>query len=328
MNPPKTSKIPRIILSLFFIGIAGFAIFKQQDILDWWVLRDYQAPASISAIAGDTTMSAYGRRLFYVNKPQLQDKPAFYKSCEEGETTIVLGCYKPKQGIYLLDVEDQRLNGVEQVTAAHEMLHAAYDRLDSSQKKEINSKLNAFYQTMDDEQLKSKIELYKKSGADISNELHSILGTEVQTLSPELETYYQQYFSNRKVVSAFALQYQAVFNQRKERLEALDLRLSEIEKEVQTNNSELDRQQTIINAEAKKLEALLNKGLIDEYNAGVADYNKMLVPYKALVAKTKGLIADYKTTLEERNTVAVEAQELNKALDSRIVEEPSANTTL
>lgn len=328
MNPPKRSRLPSIIVSLLFIATAGFVIFNQQEILDWWALRDYQAPASISALAGDTTMNANGRKIFYVNQPQLQDKPAFYKSCEEGETTIVLGCYKPRQGIYILDVDDQRLDGIEQVTAAHEMLHAAYDRLDNTEKQAIAAKLNAFYATLDDEQLKNKIDLYKKSGADISNELHSILGTEVKTLSPELETYYQKYFSNRSIVTAYALKYQAVFSERKNRLAVLDARLSEIEKQVQINNAELDRQQAIINTEAKRLESLLKQDLIEEYNTGVAAYNKLLIPYRSLVSKTKLLIAEYRTVLDERNAVAVEAQELNKALDSRIVDEPKDDGAL
>ena len=53
----------------------------------------------------------------------------------------------------------------------------------------------------------------------------------------------------------------------------------------------------------------------------------MIIPFKSLIATTKQLIAEYKTILEERNQVAVEAQELNKALDSRI-ESSTTNTKL
>ena len=328
MNPPKRSKIGQILFSIVLLLIAGGVIFKQREILDWWTLRNYQVPVAISNIANDTTMSNYGRKLFYVNKPQLQNKVAFYKSCEEGETTVVLGCYKPKQGIFILDVNDERLDGIEQVTAAHEMLHVAYDRLDSTEKQEIGSKLTSLYATLNDEQLQSKIEIYKKSGADIANELHSILGTEQQSLNPELESYYKKYFNDRKSVVAFSQKYQAVFNERKNKLKQLDAQLAEIEAKVKTNNIELDRQQATINAEARRLDLLLQQNKIDEYNSGVIAYNKTIAPFKALVAETKQLIADYKAILEERNRVAAEAQELNKALDSRIIEQPESNTTL
>jgi hypothetical protein len=328
MNPPKRSKIGQILFSIILLLIAGGVIFKQQEILDWWTLRNYQVPVAVSNIANDTTMSSYGRKLFYVNKPQLQNKAAFYKSCEEGETTVVLGCYKPKQGIFILDVDDERLDGIEQVTAAHEMLHVAYDRLDSTEKQEIGSKLTSFYATLNDEQLQSKIKIYEKSGADIANELHSILGTEQQTLNPELELYYKQFFNDRKSVVAFSQKYQAVFNERKNKLKQLDAQLAEIEEKVKANNVELDRQQATINAEARRLDLLLQQNKIDEYNSGVIAYNKTIAPFKALVAETKQLIAEYKTILEERNRVAAEAQELNKALDSRIIEQPETNTTL
>ena len=328
MNPPKRSKIGQILFSIVLLLIAGGVIFKQREILDWWTLRNYQVPVAISNIANDTTMSNYGRKLFYVNKPQLQNKVAFYKSCEEGETTVVLGCYKPKQGIFILDVDDERLDGIEQVTAAHEMLHVAYDRLDSTEKQEIGSKLTSYYATLNDEQLQSKIEIYEKSGADIANELHSILGTEQQSLNPELESYYKKYFNDRKSVVAFSQKYQAVFSERKNKLKQLDAQLAEIEEKVKTNNIELDRQQAIINAEARRLDLLLQQNKIDEYNSGVIAYNKTIAPFKVLVAETKQLIADYKAILEERNRVAAEAQELNKALDSRIIEQPESNTTL
>lgn len=318
MNPPKRSKIPRVLVSIILIALAGLVIFKQQDILDWWSLRNYQAPSSIAALANDTSMSPYGKKLFYINQPQLQNKTAFYKSCEEGETTIVLGCYKPKQGIYILDVNDQRLNGIEEVTAAHELLHAAYDRLDNTKKKDIGDKINRFYSTLNDEQIKNKIDIYKKSGADITNELHSILGSEVVTLSPELETYYKNYFTNRSAITTYAQKYQAVFTERKNKLIELDARLSQIETQVKENNVELEKQQAVINADANRLDSLLKQNKIDEYNNGVTEYNKLVVPFKRLVSQTKQLIADYKAILDERNAVAVEAQELNKALDSRI----------
>ena len=36
---------------------------------------------------------------------------------------------------YIYNVNDERLNGLKEVTAAHEMLHAAYERLPESDKK-------------------------------------------------------------------------------------------------------------------------------------------------------------------------------------------------
>jgi hypothetical protein len=298
--------------------LIGVGFWQRQNVIDWYQLRGYEAPIPIAALATKAEMSDKARRIFYVNKPEIQEKATFYKSCEEGETAVVLGCYKPRNGIYLLKVDDQRLAGVEEVTAAHEMLHAAYGRLDVRQQRRIAKLLNDAYANISDASISDKVALYKQSGADVTNELHSILGTEVAKLPPELETYYQQYFSNRQTVVTFAAHYQAEFTSRKNKVIAYDKQLADIEQQVNSNNKDLDTQQAALQAESARLDALLKNGDIAEYNAGVGAYNQSIVPFRNLLSQTRGLVEQYKTILAERNAVAVEAQELNKALDSRI----------
>ena len=263
-------------------------------------------------------MTDQGRRVFYLNDPKVQAKATFYNSCKFGENTIVLGCYIKNEGIYLLRVDDPRLAGVEQVTAAHEMLHAAYERLSTSEKVDVDNQLNAFYNTLQDADIRSKIELYRKNGADVTNELHSILPTEVETLSPALETYYAKYFTKRTAIVAFAKQYESEFISRKNKVLELDAQLKSIEQKVVANNAELNAQQQSINAESDRLDALLRSGQIEAYNAAVPAYNRRIPAFNALVNQTEALVAQYKQILEERNKIAIEAQELNKALDSSI----------
>jgi hypothetical protein len=310
--------ITQTILSGIFITIAALAIFQRQNIQDWWALRSYQPSASISQLAQDTTMTDKSKRVFYLNDPKIQDKAAFYESCKFGENTIVLGCYIENEGIYLLKVNDSRLAGVEEVTAAHEMLHAAYDRLGTSEKVDVDNLLNDFYTNLKDAEIRSKIELYRKNGADITNELHSILGTEVETLSPALEKYYSKYFTQRTKVVAYALQYEAEFLSRKNKVIELDAKLKSIEQQVVANNTELDQLQKSINAESDRLDSLLRSGQIEAYNNAVPAYNRRIPQFNAIVTQTENLVAQYKQILDERNKIAIEAQELNKALDSSI----------
>ena len=59
----------------------------------------------------------------------------------------MLGCYHSNQdGIFLYNVQDARLAGVQQVTAAHEMLHAAYDRLSTKDKNYVDGLLMDYLQ--------------------------------------------------------------------------------------------------------------------------------------------------------------------------------------
>ncbi len=314
----RKAKIFQVTTSVIFIAVAAVAIFQRQQILDWWKLRSFSPTAAVSQLAADSTMTDKGKRIFYLNNPQVQDKAAFYTSCKFGENTIVLGCYIKNEGIYVLKVDDPRLSGVEQVTAAHEMLHAAYDRLTTKDKIEVDNQLNAFYNTLQDAEIRSKIELYRKNGANITNELHSILGTEVAILSPALETYYAQYFTNRARVVAYTQQYENEFIGRKNKVIELDAQLTTIEQKVVANNAELNAQQQSINAESDRLDSLLRAGDVDAYNAAVPAYNRRIPVFNSLVAQTEALVAQYKQVLEERNKIAIEAQELNKALNSSI----------
>ncbi len=316
----KSKKIKRSLKLVFYllvIGLLSLAFWNRQNLLDWYALRNYQPTADIVRLADDSFMSEYGRRLFYINDPKLQTKKDFYKSCENSEI-VVLGCYKPLQGIYVLKVTEEQLAGIEEVTAAHEMLHAAYDRLSYNEKQRINQLLNDTYSNLSKDSIKEKISLYQENGADINNELHSILGTEVADLPAELEVYYQQYFNNRSGVVALSDQFQNVFTSRRLKVEELDKQLASIEHQVKTNNQKLLDLEAAINQEALRLEELLSQNKIEQYNAAVTEYNNSLVPYRQLQSETRNLIAQYKQILAERNRIALEVQELNKPLDSSI----------
>ncbi len=316
--PKKSSQKRRLFGWLLTIALLSVVFWQRLNIIDWWLLRGYEPPVEVVALATDTTMTSQARKLFYINRPEVQEKAAFYQSCEDGETSVVLGCYKPPRGIFLLQVSDERLAGVEEVTAAHEMLHAAYDRLSDKERQRIGTLVRLTYKGLEGTPIGEKIALYEEAGADTTNELHSILGTEVANLPAELETHYAQYFSKRAAVVAFSDQYQAVFTARKQRVADLDKQLEDIEKQVADNNASLLSQEAAIKAESARLDVLLRNDQIGEYNQGVAAYNQSLVPYRSLLNQTRSLIAQYKTILDERNAVALEAQALGRALDSSI----------
>src|SRR5690348_17199642 len=122
-------------LLLVLFGLLGLVAKNPYTVSDWLRLRNYQPDASVLTIADATSMTDRARHMFFINHPALQDKAAFHQSCPQyDEQTIVIGCYESGQrGIFVLKVDDQRLNGVEEVTAAHEMLHAAYERLSNSE---------------------------------------------------------------------------------------------------------------------------------------------------------------------------------------------------
>src|SRR5262249_17898052 len=121
------------------------------------------------------------------NHPEIDTKNNFSSNCPNngGEKTVILGCYHPDQnGIFVLGVSDPRLDGVMQVTAAHEMLHAEYDRLNSKDRSYVNGLLMDYYEhDLHDQRIQDVIAAYKLSEPnDVVNEMHAVFGTEIAKL--------------------------------------------------------------------------------------------------------------------------------------------------
>src|SRR5688500_2058841 len=137
------------LLLVVLIAVNAVVWVQRDALADWWRLRDYAPVQDITALVEDTTMTDYAEHLFFVNHPSLENKQAFNEHCaDHGEETAVLGCYHgDRRGIYLYAVDDARLEGVRQVTAAHEMLHQAYDRLSGADRKRISKLLQEYYNT-------------------------------------------------------------------------------------------------------------------------------------------------------------------------------------
>ncbi len=317
MQAHKPSRRIGLIFSVVLVVSLLVVALRWQSIFDWWRLRDYTPPAAIAQLATDTTMTPKAEHLFYVFHPQLDDRQTFNQNCPTYEKTIVLGCYVTNKGIYLYDIQDDRLQGVEQVTAAHEMLHVAYQRLSRGERTRVDALLQEAYAQVTDERIRAIIESYKQEGADVNNELHSILGTEVADLPPALEEYYRQYFADRAVVVQYAMTYEREFSLRQKQVEDYDAQLAGLKIQIETNQQELDRQATAIEQERRRLDALLSSQSYTAYNAGVASFNAQVQQYNVLVSTTQSQIEQYNEMVAKRNAIAVEEQDLAKSLDSR-----------
>jgi hypothetical protein len=310
-----------LFLLVLWLALLGATAYNRQSIIDWWRLRDYHAPAAIAQLASQDTMTAYGRKIFYVNNATLDSKTAFSQQCPNngGEQTIVLGCYHSNQaGIFLLGVTDPRLDGVEQVTAAHEMLHGAYDRLSGSQKQKVDVMLQDYYDHgLHDPRILATMALYKKTEPkDVVNEMHSVFGTEIAKLPAGLEQYYQRYFTNRSQIAAYGAQYEAEFTSRQTMVSQDDAQLAAQKQQIDNTQADLKAKQAVIAARQSSLTALRANGDISGYNAGVPVYNALIDDYNAEVAQIRALTGQYNALVASRNSVALEEDQLIKELTS------------
>lgn len=308
-----------VTLGVLVATLVG-AILYRQDISDYLRLRGYNPPPEVVQLADNTTLFDDSRRLFYVYRPLLTDKEQFNEYCRDNnnEFTIVLGCYIDRQGIYLLDVEDSRLEGVEEVTAAHELLHAAYARLSSKERQWVDGMLEETYAGVTNQRIKDTVEQYRKQDASIvNNELHSILATELRVLPPTLETYYARYFSDRLKVVAYSEKYEQAFIDRRNQIRAYDDQLTDLKSQIETLQASLAQAGEELKAQRNQMNALRSSGQTQAYNEQVPIYNAKVNKYNRDIDELSALIVQYNDIVQKRNEVASEEAELVEAIDSR-----------
>lgn len=311
-----------IFLLLVVTAVVG-AVLDKQNIVDWWRLRGYQPPVAITTLASQDTMTPYALKVFEVNHPQIENKTTFNVECpnDGGEQTIVLGCYHSNQdGIFLLSVDDPLLNGVQQVTAAHEMLHAAYDRLSTSERNYVDGMLlNYFNHDLHDPRILATMAAYKKTEPNaVVNEMHSVFGTEIANLPAPLEQYYTRYFTDRQQITNYAAMYETEFTTRQNTVTTDDSQLTTMKNQINSLETKLGSDLSAVSATQDQLNDLKSGNNIPAYNAAIPGYNQQVNSYNAEVDQLKTLIANYNTLVATRNSVALEEDQLSNELNSSV----------
>ncbi len=318
-----SARLFTLVVLLVCGAVLGVAAANRQSIYDWVKLRSYTPPAEVAQLATDDTMTPLARHIYYVNHPAIDDKTTFAAACNSNarEQTIVLGCYHSDQaGIYVLGVSDPRLDGVEQVTAAHEMLHAAYDRLSSSERNKVDAMLEDYYQhDLHDQRILDTIAAYKKTEPhDVVNEMHSVFGTEVVSLPTGLEQYYQRYFTDRAQITGNAARYDAEFTSRQQAVAQDDIQLASMKAQISTDENDLKNRQTQIDSQRSQLLSARASNNIAAYNAGVPGFNGLIDVYNREVQTVQQLINQYNQLVTTRNAVALEEDQLVSDLSSSV----------
>ncbi len=315
----------RRLSSVLWLGITLviliIAAIQRERVIDWLVLQNYAPSSEIITLADATTMNDQAKRLFYVNKPAIEDREAFNKSCtNKTEQTLVLGCYHGnRQGIYIFKVDSAELQGVQEVTAAHEMLHQAYDRLSASERKYIDRLLQDFYDHgLQDQAVKDQVAGYQKSEPDaVINEMHSLFGTEVKDLPDELERYYTRYFTRRSAVVSLYDHYQAAFTERQKQVESYDQQLADQKKSIEALQVSLQAQLGQLDVQKTQMDAYRQSQNTTAYNQMVAPYNALIDTYNGRIQILKQKISAYNALVEKRNAIAEQEQQLQQELSSK-----------
>ena len=249
----------------------------------------YDASEEVVALADGVGFTWLGKLHFYAAQPVFDDTDRASAECGIEKGSAVLGCYA--EGIiYVYDVDNSELKGVEEVTAAHEMLHAAYTGLKAPDKERVNQLLkNEENSRSNDKSFMERLSVYDGlNEADRLNELHSIIGTEVSDISAELEQYYAQYFESRAKVVALHDDYAAVFGRLQDELDQLVERynsLIDMRNQLVTSMNErqgaLERRIASANAAGgvSRSEAAAVNAEVDQFNAELSNVRYRVARY-------------------------------------------------
>lgn len=232
----------------------------------------YQPPADIAALAEQAQMSDSAKEVFYQTEPVIDtDRAVFNRHCQSqvNTNTVELGCYTGDNHIYILKIEDPSLQSEMVVVAAHEMLHAAYAHLGASDQSAVDEQLELEVVHLHSSALAQEIRTYRLTEpGQRDNELHSLIGTEYTPLDSALESYYSQYFTNRKTVVADHQKFQAVFDD-------LQAKLDSLETQIRTDRNTMNNY--LKSGSIRSYNALVPviNNLIDQYNQTADQYNAL-----------------------------------------------------
>ncbi len=320
MQPNNRHSIIRLtLLVLVFVG-AVTVLFNRQFVIDQLRVWQYTPPANVEAISRRVQFTDRGKFLFYTAVPSVDDKKAFNNHCRQlVEKTAILGCYT-NQNIYIYNVTDARLDGIKEVTAAHEMLHVAYDRLSQAEKSRVDRLIEQQATSLTDQKLLDRLALYDKTEpGERLNELHSILGSEISTLSPELEAYYRQYFVNRTALVALSNAYEKVFNQVEEQQKTLIQELNALAETITTLSDEYTKAVATLRVDIDNFNQRAAAGSFSSQQAFNAERKQLLVQQESLQAKhdtINTMIAQYNRKKTQLDTLNSTAEGLHKSIDS------------
>lgn len=328
MSQPKTrtSWVGWLVSAILIVASAGLWT-QRQNVVDAIQYHQYTPTPAIKAVAADAGLTDDAIFTFYATRPALESSAAFNQHCERREAdSPILGCYAANR-IYIYDISDERLNGIEVITAAHELLHAEYDRLPDAERQRLTPLLEAAYVPGDNTKLDARMKYYEKTepGQTI-NELHSIVGTEFASIDPELEKYYARFFKDRASLVALHQQVESTFDSLSAEADGLVAQIEALASQINSDSEQynqdaeaLNRAVETFNERASRTGGFTTQAEFQSARQSLVNQSNALASFRQQIQTN---ITEYKTLLARLDSINSQADELNQSLDSVLQDAP------
>ena len=219
------------VFLVVLILITVVVVLNRGWIYDWYRGISYRPSSEIIVMRDKLQLTGRGEFLFNAAQPELDEATEFNSNCRQDDDEVaVLGCYAAGN-IYVYNIDAVELDGIRELTMAHELLHAVWARMSDNEKMALVEPLTRTFEK-NRELLEEEINTYDIS--ERQEELYVRVGTEVKDLPEALEKHYAEIFEDQDKIVDFYDSYITVFREIKEEMDEL---MSEIEKLQEVINS-------------------------------------------------------------------------------------------
>ncbi len=317
----KNRKIVGWVFLAVLIFIAIVIVANRALVYDWWRGITYTPSDKMAQIRSDLELTGEGEFIFNSVQPRLSDRAEFNAKCrsERDSEIAVLGCFTG-DSVFVYNIESEELDGIRELTTAHELLHAVWSRTSADEKTKLYKSLKA---VLEDNSGFLKDEMKNYDENERQEELYVRAGTEVKKLPSELEEHYAKYFKDQDGVVSFYDKYIRVFRELEARRDKTKAQIDELGNTIQQKSinyevgvEQLNEEIVSFNGCAETMGCFESQWAFDTKRAALINKQNGL---KALYEEIDNLISQYNQLVEQYNNDVTRVEELNNQINSNSV---------
>lgn len=247
----KTSWRREILVAVgaFALLIVFSQVLSSGFLQDWWRALWYEPSAVVSTIEDELNLTAKGWRIFASTYPVVETSEDFNEHCSSHDVEVaVIGCYTGGR-IYIYKMNLEQLEMANTVTAAHELLHAVWQRLPEWTKSDLTAVLKQVYAEHRD-WFEEELETYDED--ERIEEIYARAGTKLADLPEKLEKHYAEYFRDRQQIVAYYNTYEQPFETLRAELTKLEEEILAVKAELATERRQYEQQLSVLDTKIEQ----------------------------------------------------------------------------
>lgn len=314
----KTSVYVLWLLCLILAVVVMVGVLNRKWIYDYYRSVTYSPTSEMTEIRDGLKLTGQGTFIFNASQPRLSESAEFNNVCRTGRDTeiAVLGCYTGED-ILVYNITNEELDGIRELTTAHELLHATYARLSNDEKTSLNKALE---QVRSENQELFSEELGNYTSSEQQEELYVRAGTEIAKLPTILEDHFANYFKDQDLIVSYYDQYITVFRELESDMDNLRTEMDNISSEVEEKTDIYEQKVFQLNLDIDGFNACAaTAGCFESeyaFNTRRAELIYEQDNLDTLYEEINSLISEYNIRVELYNADVTHSEKLNQIINS------------